>query len=857
MRFTDSDQGTYPAITNYDFTGNCATRSINNRSFRWEDVTKRAIYEYQDVTVSGEFESNNYASLHTITNPTGVNYITTGNKDSTSYPGWTISGAYSLWVGISGICIPSGQLTGLTSSLIGHPIQGLESIALYSYTGTPVIFSNTYPTGEGAILPNNAHQVYALSKAIKTSTGELVKVYPRGWAGGQIVAWYDYDAETWGLSEPSGSFLVSATGYTEIKYRFTTSNYPAADPTGFDLYFKLQSTGGCVLVDDLHIDAVMKKNAFVENIVPSGYVIEITPDLGWHNMMDMFTTDDGVINPYIQTLGPFSIEAGNLEDNLDNTVTATVDETQFRTAINNRYSKYLWRAIALSSAGEFGEAGLPQRFDYVGSDIDNTFSVTSISDDDTGTIKTIIGTKSSRSSIYLFDLADHPLITYPTATSWKLVYFMSKPTETIKLYAVDLGGATSATKYLSLSMPVLDQANLPIWNPFDEHGLLMDLDRLPGESNYDYSVRIKDVMSNKGNATFAGVVNGGTRELGLFKIKDAITIAVKKDSNSLPIATRLDLEVGSTYLKIRSVNMLKDEILLVDPVYGTITLSEHPYEFPEYCELYNGKPILDKNIVWDPLNEEFGTDIRLKITDKEVHGKYVRVKYQYYTRLEFAQYPTLGQLVDAINLCVDNGNVQYVAATISQLLSGNENCLGLLIGNSTLLPSDTYVIPWAPFFLKRISDKTFREYNKDQDTYRKSRFYKYVSQLKLNSRVLWGSVEADRDYWDAADSQDLSFDTIPTLMDPALSEFKTLVSGQVQRVESVQAWGKRFIGNSGEQLVNAGVTSTDFQPGVGFTSDLQPGIHYTITNLFNNTEQYFGVSTVKQDNTTVLFSGQR
>lgn len=56
-----------------------------------------------------------------------------------------------------------------------------------------------------------------------------------------------------------------------------------------------------------------------------------------------------------------------------------------------------------------------------------------------------------------------------------------------------------------------------IWNPLDEFGLLLGVQRLFGERNTEFKARIMDVFVNPGNATQGGLVNALSRELGIQK----------------------------------------------------------------------------------------------------------------------------------------------------------------------------------------------------------------------------------------------------------------------------------------------------------------------------------------------------
>ena len=87
--------------------------------------------------------------------------------------------------------------------------------------------------------------------------------------------------------------------------------------------------------------------------------------------------------------------------------------------------------------------------------------------------------------------------------------------EVISALTVHTEAATSlpvpVTIYLIVSTPEIYN----IWNCFDEFGLLLGLPRIPGERNYEYKQRLLDVYINPANATYIGLKNGISRELGL------------------------------------------------------------------------------------------------------------------------------------------------------------------------------------------------------------------------------------------------------------------------------------------------------------------------------------------------------
>lgn len=64
-----------------------------------------------------------------------------------------------------------------------------------------------------------------------------------------------------------------------------------------------------------------------------------------------------------------------------------------------------------------------------------------------------------------------------------------------------------------------------VYNEFDSFGSLLGLERLPGERNKAYKKRLLDVFSRRASATYLGLLNGITRELGLDWYKP-ITVTV-------------------------------------------------------------------------------------------------------------------------------------------------------------------------------------------------------------------------------------------------------------------------------------------------------------------------------------------
>lgn len=66
-----------------------------------------------------------------------------------------------------------------------------------------------------------------------------------------------------------------------------------------------------------------------------------------------------------------------------------------------------------------------------------------------------------------------------------------------------------------ITVTVTDEMRKSIWGPLDEMGLVLDLQRLPGEDNPDYRHRLFRVFTRPTDSTYQGLLNAITYELGL------------------------------------------------------------------------------------------------------------------------------------------------------------------------------------------------------------------------------------------------------------------------------------------------------------------------------------------------------
>ena len=137
-------------------------------------------------------------------------------------------------------------------------------------------------------------------------------------------------------------------------------------------------------------------------------------------------------------------------------------------------------------------------------------------------IQTISGTKLPNLYVYVSNNSGAWVeATYPnglSGTTWLLPISLSSGNNNIVASTSSIHtttGAMSIEVPLTLYLATSNQTPYNVWNSFDEMGLLLSLQRNPGEKNTPYRSRLKDVYTNPGNSTYTGLINGISRELGV------------------------------------------------------------------------------------------------------------------------------------------------------------------------------------------------------------------------------------------------------------------------------------------------------------------------------------------------------
>lgn len=858
-RFITIEGDLFPEVINYDFDENKVIRGIDQRTFRWQEVFANQYYIFQESTSGSAFEGVGSSGILTSSATIG------GEDNLLNFSSWMLTGAYIYGVNVTGLVIPTGAIPSVTSSITLHPITDTGALALYvpvlgvdAFTGCPLIYQD-FALDELEMPINGRYQVYiearpyyTYSQAVEPAsiTSYLAIVNPAG----VPQAYYDFSGKTWSDSVPNSKHILTPNEYNYIKYDLYTSGYvEGLDLNRFRFYVTSKATGSMVVIDNIHIDQYLIADPYIDYIVPTGYVVQMTPDLGWPDTLAMFEERENILNPHLKYVGPFSPPpTGTLIDRLDGSVQVTLSETELDNLTINNYNKYLWRAVAISDNGIYGKGGFPQKFEFIGIIKAHEFTIDDVYDEPHSLVKTISGTRSNRMRV-LVDDKEHIGMEYPTPSSWKLTIMLDRSELTIAIKALDDSGASSHTTYVTLTTNTHIPQERAMWNVFDDHGLLVDVARLPDESNKKYSDRIVDSFANPGGPSYLGVTNGAIRELGLNRVNDSLMITIENNQYGTPLSPEGIIEITGSSLRIYSPNFVYTEFVRCAGVYGDIQLRYRPYNLPLFIELDTGSKIDLSDVLLPHDADDNPFDYKLHINNPSALGKFVKVSYQHYYEFRFKDYPTLYSLLKAINSIKDQSGAKVFNCTLSDKLSGSENPFGLFAVSGVIQPGKTTSLKWSPFVLRKINDRTYRDHFKNPDgSLNNTKYYTYIKELKENTNVFWGYVEADNDFWDAAYSSDEGFDVIPTLFDPYIGSFYTTN----KKFDPQEAWARGYIGVSGENISNNSINYGDFHPGVAYKPDLEPSIVYTSSQDPVVSDGMSVISNEMKDNKYIIFSGQ-
>jgi hypothetical protein len=168
-----------------------------------------------------------------------------------------------------------------------------------------------------------------------------------------------------------------------------------------------------------------------------------------------------------------------------------------------------------------------------------------------------------------------------------------------------------------------------LFNPFDEFGLVLGLERLPGEKNFDYRKRLLDVGQHRPSSTREGLLNSISREIGVRPLYDAVSFRAGTDGDSdtgVLIAESPTIEIAQTGLFYDADALVIEETLTVDRVTLKVALSNYPRLEDDIVILHEDIQVDSSEYVADLI----GKALRFKDTSYADEAVIVRYHYRRY-----------------------------------------------------------------------------------------------------------------------------------------------------------------------------------------------------------------------------------
>lgn len=568
----------------------------------------------------------------------------------------------------------------------------------------------------------------------------------------------------------------------------------------------------------IDLSGVTQSGVVLDFLMPDSYVLQITPDIGWHDPLSMFGENSDIRNPHLKVLGPFSIEAGSIEDQGDNSVKLTLTTGQLEGAVIDQFPNYLWRAVPWAQ-GNPGLGGLPASFEWVSSNDQLKFTVDPVIKERRKSSQTISGTKGTRVNITVESENSPTVFIEQTATAWKVIFNIDRPIIKFTIVATDEGGSAITKYYVDLEYESDRQIDGHVWNAFDSFATMASLTRLPGEPNASLRDRTVDAFTNRGGSHYRGLVTSVNRELGLKRKDNALTLSRKKNDTGQFVESEINIDFTSTRASVHAISfVIHDEIQQVDSYYGTITTAKR-IDSIVMIKTINGQEIPPTDYY---VLESIGITSQNKISIDPKYSGLLKVSYSYKEDIFYSTYPTVGDVVSQLKLIANQFGDTILDVTMDGSMSGSEKSKYLCRTFSSVSKGAPSVsVAWSPIGLFAVSDEEFKwSYANEAGTFFDSEFYKFVLELKSQTNIEWGFIVCDKDYWDAVDSNMYGNDSLPTVFDVKLSKYVTAIpiGDRTHLFDPYESFRMGYY-YEGTLIKNNGFPQLAFRSGVGSYKD--------------------------------------
>jgi len=563
-----------------------------------------------------------------------------------------------------------------------------------------------------------------------------------------------------------------------------------------------------------------QSGALLDFLMPDQYMLQITPDIGWHNELAMFGEygDTELHNPHLESLGPFSIEIGTLNDHGDNSVSVDLSVTDFNKVVINDFADYLWRAVPWGN-GNPGLGGLPVKFSFISTTEQLKFSVDPIIKERRKTIQTITGIKSSRVVISIEDENNPTVYIEETNNTWKASFSIDRTEVKFKIKATDIGGSALSSFQVAIEYDSIIQNESHRWNSFDSFALLASVERLPGELNASLKERVIDAFANKGSTDLDGLNFGINRELGLTRQDNAISFSRALDGNLKPIERTIEIDSLHSRITVLAPSfVIYDEIKYING-YTKIVSTDKRIDKIIKIKTLSDLEIPEENYY---INEEENLVEKNEIII-DGHTGTVKITYSYKENISLASNALAGDIVAQLN-AITNPNGNYIiSAALHKDMTGSELSKYINKGFVRLSKEQSAsTLGWSNVGLQSISNRDYKwSFANDSNTFFDSAYYAYVLELKSNTNIEWGTLVSDKDFWDVLDSDSYGRDSLPMVFDVRIANYRTALGLKPDGSSEFDPWEAfRMSYFYKDQVIkNAGFPQVAFRSGVGYKKD--------------------------------------
>jgi len=361
----------------------------------------------------------------------------------------------------------------------------------------------------------------------------------------------------------------------------------------------------------------------------------------------------------------------------------------------------------------------------------------------------------------------------------------------------------------------------PMWNVFDDFGLVLGQERIDNEGIRAYKDRLFDVIKHRGGPDHWGLFYGINRDFGLTVYHDALIIQTAKRQDGLPNIDDAAVEVKANGIHVSSEAF---KVIREAEIVPSDTLRIKLAEMVVSREMVVEYPL---NTKADPEDYTFDWDRNEIVFHKGSYAGVTVLFSYYYYEIVPTRNRTLNQVVAGLNAITTPGGVSVLSVSLKDGIDGTLSADGIPLTPLSLIEDlhdtptgeyyDMFRLPVGEASLRALGDPDFiKAAMGSGDVYFDTELTRYVEQARSLARMGWENL-----LFDATRLTDnLGVSVVPTLADPKTTWWKTSTPGNQGTYSTFEADDLGYA-DSGEPLRRKGFAAAEMQSGVGGAQDLK------------------------------------